>query len=105
MVDHYSGYPFVRRLSTTTAAAVTRTLAGWWELFGFPSVIRADGGPQFRCLEFLDFCKRRDIELETSSPYNPRSNGLAEAAVKNCKKLLLKCIGWGEDFAATLLEF
>ncbi len=68
-------------------------------------MIRADGGPQFRCLEFLNFCKRRDIELETSSPYNPRSNGLAEDAVKNCEKLLLKCINGGEDFAAALLEF
>ncbi len=33
------------------------------------------------------------------------SNGLAEAAVKNCKKLLLKCIsGWG-NYANALLEF
>ncbi len=105
MVDRYSGYPFVQCLSSTTAAAVTRALAGWWELFGFPSVIRADGGPQFRCQEFLAFCNERDIELETSSPYNPRSNGLAEAAVKNCKKLLLKCISGGENYADALLEF
>ncbi len=28
MVDRYSGYPFVQQLSTTTAAAVTQTLAG-----------------------------------------------------------------------------
>ncbi len=42
MVDRFSGYPFVQCLSSTTAGPVTRALAGWWELFGFPSVIRAD---------------------------------------------------------------
>ncbi len=29
MVDRYSGYPFVQGLSSTTAAAVMQTLAGW----------------------------------------------------------------------------
>ena len=105
MVDRYSGYPFVQCLASTTAAAVTPALAGWWELFGLPSVVRVDGGPQFRCQEFLTFCGERDIELETFSPYNPRSNGLAEAAVKNCKKLLLKCISGGDNYADALLEF
>ncbi len=81
MVDRYSGYPFVQCLASTTAAAVTRAFAGWWELFGLPSVVQADGGPQFRCQEFFAFCGDRDIELETSSPYNPRSDGLAKAAV------------------------
>ncbi len=33
MVDRYSGYPFVQCFSSTTAAAVTRALAGCWELF------------------------------------------------------------------------
>ncbi len=105
MVDRDSGLPFVQCLSSTTVAAVTRALAGWWELFGFPSVVRADGGPQFRCQEFLAFCNNRDIELETSSPYNPRSNGLEEAAFKNCKKLFLKCISREENYADALLEF
>ncbi len=82
-----------------------RALAGLWELFGFPSVIRADGELQFWCQKFLAFCIERDIDLETSSPYNPRSNGLAEAAVKNCKRPLLNCIVGGEDFAAALLKF
>ena len=105
MVDGYSGYPFVQCLSSTTAAVVTQALAGWWKLFGFSSVIRVDGGPQFRCQEFLAFCNDRDIELETSSPYNPRSNGLAEAAIKICKKLLRKCISGGENYANACWSF
>ncbi len=81
------------------------SLAGWWELFGFPSVFQAVGGPQFRCQEFMGFCKEREIELETCIPYILHLNGLAEAAVKNCKKLFLKCIAGGENFAEALLEF
>ena len=105
MVDRYSGYPFVQSLASTTAVTVMRALAEWWELFGFPSVVRADGGPHFPCQEFLAFCSERDIKLETSSPNNLRSNGLAEAAVKNCKKLLLNCISGGVNYADALLEF
>ncbi len=67
--------------------------------------LRVDRGPQFRCQEFLAFCNGKDIELDTPSPYKPQSNGLAEAAVKNCKKLILKCISGGENHAYTLLEF
>ena len=52
MVDRYSGYLFVQKLSSTTASAMGKVLSAWWELFGFPSIIRADGGPQFRCQEF-----------------------------------------------------
>ncbi len=60
-----------------------------------PTVIRTDGGPQFWCQEFLNMCMRTEIMHEALSPFNPCSNGLAESAVKNCKKLLIKCINWG----------
>ena len=35
---------------------------------------------------------------ELSSPYNPESNGLAEAAVKNMKSLVLRSKSKGENF-------
>ncbi|CAB4046315.1 Transposon Ty3-G Gag-Pol poly, partial [Paramuricea clavata] len=41
---------------------------------------------------------------ETSSPYNSRSNGLAEAAVKNVKYLMIKCGNW-KDFKKALSEW
>ena len=36
-------------------------------------------------------CQTNNITHELSSPYNPKSNGLAEAGVKNIKLLLAKC--------------
>ncbi len=105
MVDHYSSYPFVHKLASTITSAVGKALSVWWELIGLPAVIREDGGPQFRCQEFKDMCTKKGVELETFSPFNPHLNGLAESAVKNCKKLLLKCIDGGEEFGPALLEF
>ena len=50
---------------------------------------RTDGGPQFRG-PFKEYCDRKGILHELSSPYNPRSNGHAEAAVKAAKHLVIK---------------
>ena len=47
-------------------------------------------GPQFRT-EFSAFCRNNGIKREPSSTYNPESNGLAEAAVKNIKTLITRC--------------
>ena len=104
LVDRYSGFPFAHRLTSTTTSAVTKVLREWFMEWGIPSVIRTDGGPQFRS-EFRDFCKKLSIEHELSSPYNPRSNGLAEAAVKNMKTLLKKCSYDKQDFREALLEW
>ena len=104
LVDRYSGFPFAHRLTSTTTSAVTKVLREWFMEWGIPSVIRTDGGPQFRS-EFKEFCKKLNIEHELSSPYNPRSNGLAEAAVKNMKGLLKKCSYDKQDFKEALLEW
>ena len=58
-------------------------------VFGVPLSCRTDGGPQFR-EPFEAYCRSQGIKHETSSPYNPRSNGHAEAAVKAAKHLILK---------------
>ena len=76
-------------------------LSDWFNLLGWPQIIRSDNGPQFRS-EFAEFCEMNEIKHETSSPYNPQSNGLAEAAVKNAKTLLTKCHMTKEDFQRAL---
>jgi hypothetical protein len=48
--------------------------------------IYSDGGPQFKD-EFVDFCKRWSINHVKSSPHYPQSNGIAESAVKEMKKI------------------
>ena len=65
-------------------------LSTWFTEYGWPSTLRSDGGPQFRT-EFSAFCSNNGITNELSSPYNPESNRLAEAAVKNIKTLITRC--------------
>ena len=45
------------------------------------------------------------LELWSNSAYNPASNGLAEAGVKNVKALLKKCFDSKECFETVLAEF
>merc|ERR1712020_310447 len=89
MSDRYSGFPFVHLLRKETMAAVTTKPEEWFSDLGRPTSLRTDGGPQFRG-EFKEFCAKLGIEVETSSPGHPQSNGHAESAVKQVKTLLRK---------------
>ena len=104
MVDRFSGFPFAARLRNTSTATVFGVLLGWFCEWGLPRVVRSDNGPQFGP-RFFQACSQNGIAHETSSPYYPASNGLAEAAVKSVKFLLNKCNQTGEDFRAALLEW
>ena len=103
-VDRRSGYPLFSQLSLTATAAVINTLKTWFNVLGWPRVIRSDGGPQFRG-EFSEICKNFRISHEVSSPYNPRANGLAESGVKMVKNMLHKCLGEGKEMQRMLYEW
>ena len=104
LVDRYSGFVCSEKMRSTTASAIIRQLQAWFNLLGWPKVIRSDGGPQYLS-EFGKFCESKGIKHETSSPYNAQSNGLAEAAVKNAKYLLMKCKERNEDYQLALANF
>ena len=96
-VCRFSSWPFVRCMRSTTTDSVCKTLASWFNTFGWPSVIRSDGGPQFRHV-FHEFCTARNITHEVSSAFN----GLAEAGVKQTKFLLQKLGSMGERYEREL---
>ena len=89
-VDQFSAYPNIHELGKTCKAKqVIDATAHFISLFSIPEVIYSDGGPQFlEHGEFDTWCKEWGIKLVRSSPYMPRSNGVAEAAVKEMKKLI-----------------
>ena len=100
MVDRFSNYIWVKRLPKTDTASICAALDNWFLDYGYPSTIISDNGPQFRT-EFKAFCFEHSIVHNTSSPYNPRSNGAAESAVKSAKGLLKKSANFN-DFRKTL---
>ena len=79
-------------------------MESWFNVLGWPSSIRSDGGPLF-CGPFHDWCQKNNIKHELSAPYNPKSNGLAKSAVKNVKFLLAKCSETGQDPHRALYEW
>ena len=104
VVDRYSGFPFVWPLRQLHTAEVVHRMTECFDFAGWPAAIRTDGGPQFR-QEFKNFCESMGIEHELSSAFNPNSNGLAEAAVKNVKYLIEKCSAAGQNLSEALLEW
>ena len=52
MVDYFSRYPEVGKLSTTTSAAVIATMKGVFARYGIPEVVRSDNGTQYSSHEF-----------------------------------------------------
>ena len=104
MVDRFSGFPWVCQLRSLSTSAIIEKLQNWFCDFGYPTIIRTDGGPQFRN-EFKRYCSMHNIFQETSSAYYPESNGLAENAVKTCKHLLKKCNAHWPTFKDALLHW
>jgi hypothetical protein len=104
LVDRYSNFPFVERLTKLSSNAIIKVLTTWFNTFGWPERLRSDNGPQYRT-EFDEFCQEHSIVHENSSPYNPQSNGLSESAVKQMKFLLEKVGENPNAFSSSLLEF
>ena len=70
-VDHWSGYPFYHHLRSTSSTAVISILTTWFNLFGWPSSIRSDGGPQL-CGEFTRFCETKKNPMNSQLLMTPR---------------------------------
>ena len=102
-VDRFLGWPVVKRLNKLDTNAITGILEDWFNNFGRPLRLRTDNGPQFRT-ELDEWCESMGIEHEKSSPERDESNGPAESAVKEMKKLLTKTKTW-KKFRKALLEW
>jgi len=59
---------------------------------------------QFSSNDFLKFSNEWDSDHRTSSPCHSQSNGEAERAVKEAKKILLRCKKAGSDTFLALLD-
>ena len=90
VTDYYSNYLTVRRIPNQYTQNVTNELLGIFATHGLPETIICDNGPQFRD-KFYDFAREYDINVTTTSPYFPQSNGKAENAVKTIKRMFKKC--------------
>ena len=100
-----SRYLFVEQLlKSAKCKMVTEKFRLLAMTYGFPQEVRYNKGPQFST-EFEQFLKDILVEPQPSSANNPRSNGLAESAVRNAKILLRKSIEEKSNYAEMLCHF
>ena len=90
LVDYYSCYPEVMKLRETTSTAVINAMKTVFARHGVPELLVSDNGPQYRSAEFRRFAETWNFQHATSSPYYPKSNGLAENTVRTAKRLIKK---------------
>ncbi|XP_049953621.1 uncharacterized protein K02A2.6-like [Schistocerca serialis cubense] len=90
LVDAFSNFPFVVRMSSTTSTATIQALSAIFCMEGLPQTIVSDNGPQFMSAEFQSFCQANGIQHVTSALFSPQSNGAAERLVWTFKSQMLK---------------
>lgn len=92
VIDACTRFVFFRALRTTSGQEVAKKLFKLFSNFGFPKILQSDNGPEFRnsVLESLKNCMTASHRFTT--PYHPRGNGIAEAAVKKLKSIMRKML-------------
>lgn len=88
LIDYYSRYLEIFHLPRITALVVIGKMMNVFAHHGIPEVLVTDNGRQFISSEFKEFAKKWQFRHVTSSPYFPQSNGEAERAVREAKKIL-----------------
>ena len=104
IVDYFSKFPIVAELSSLSSKQVAKVFKSTCALFGAPKEIVSDNGPQFSGSDFQNFIKDWDIRHTPSSPYHPKSNGLAERTVQTVKHLIKKCTDTSTEISKALLH-
>ena len=80
-------------LKKTDTQEVIKVMSDWFNgRHGIPRVVRANSGPPFRA-QFNNWLDTLGIIRETSSAYNPTSNGIIEKTVGNIERVLKKGTG------------
>ncbi|XP_061715536.1 uncharacterized protein K02A2.6-like [Cydia pomonella] len=83
--DALSKWIEIKPMKNITTSKLCTVLDDIFCTFGLPEIIVSDNGPQFTSSEFKQYCKNQGILHIRSSPYHPRTNGLAERLVRTFK--------------------
>ena len=105
IVDYYSRFFEVEKLSTMSSQSVITKMKGIFSRHGIPEKVISDNGPQYSSKEFQDFSREWDFSHVTSSPHFAQSNGLAEKTVQTIKRILIKCKADHRDPYLAFLEY
>ena len=105
VIDAFSKWLEIKPMQVSTAAVTIKALREIFCRFGLPRVIVSDNGPQFIASEFKDFCTANNITHIRATPYHPKTNGLAEWAVRTFKERFSATKMHRDDLDLTLQRF
>ena len=103
VVDYFSNFWEIEHLPNTTMSTIIKKLKCHFARQGIPDIIISDNGPQFACEKFSNFASEWDFEHRPGSPGHQQTNGKAEAAVKEAKRLLWKAKDTKSDLYLAVL--
>lgn len=94
LIDAFSKFPFVTKMHTkTTSKSTIAALEDIFTLFGYPTLLVSDNGPQLVSGEIEEYFNAVGVRHITSPAYHPSSNGLAERFVRTFKEGVKKILG------------
>ena len=93
LVDAHSKWLEVHIVSSTSSSVTIDKLRDIFAIHGIPEQLVSDNGSAFTSNEFRAFMENNGINHTLTSPYHPRSNGLAERAVQTFKQAIKKMDG------------
>lgn len=92
IVDDFSNWCDVDYNRSCSTIYVIETLRRFMANFGLPKIVVSDNATCFTSEQFKNFLSYNGIAQETSPPYHPQSNGLAERYVGITKQNLRKSL-------------
>ena len=87
-----------------TAEKVARTMYKQWEMFGIPSRIMSDRGPQFAAAWWKTMCAALGVRVAYGQAYHHQANGRAEAAGQQVIRCLRKLVADEEEEGAAWVD-
>ena len=90
LVDAYSKFPFVQKVSSVSSHVTIKKLAEVFAIFGYPHALVSDNATSFTSDEFKQWADVSGIVLLTGAPFHPSTNGQAERFVQSFKKSVAK---------------
>ncbi|XP_054709030.1 uncharacterized protein K02A2.6-like [Uloborus diversus] len=104
-VDYFSQFIEVDYLPDTTSTTVIGKVKHHFARYGIPEIVVTGNDSQLKSSEFDKFCEAWDIKHKQTSPYNSKSNGQVESAVKIVKRIMKRSLFAKEDPYLGLLNY
>lgn len=105
VIDDYSRFPEVERITTTSAKATIPVLDKIFATHGIPEILKTDNGTPFNSQEFSDFMAHLGIHHRKITPYWPKANAGAERFMKTLEKAIRTAHVEGKNWKQELYSF